>query len=331
LRLRRHYLAIFAGLLIVAVTSAVGGIALQVVERLAFGWIRYVARVAPRISVSWIGLVTAIACLVALGIGLHLFLRWLVAAAGSARGWSARWTSSLLALVVLMFAAGIGMVGIGHQSGWLFAARDWFLEQTVEMSRGSSVQRQQEIALAFVNYGQIDPETRGATVPTKGWPNHGWQTAILPYLGYLIAGVDYDLPWRHPRNSAQFKGVVLEYLNPDLALVRSPDGFALSHYSGNVNLLGRGQVPALSGVQSASATILAGEVTEGFKPWGDPTNLRDPARGLNLGEKSFGNPASTGATFVLMDGSVRFLRNTTDPKILRALSVPRLAGEPAGR
>ena len=37
---------------------------------------------------------------------------------------------------------------------------------------------------------------------------------------------------------------------------------------------------------------MAGEVAGDFKPWGDPTNWRDPALGINRSPEGFGGPLS---------------------------------------
>jgi hypothetical protein len=100
---------------------------------LVMGWFLYAARVVPEVSVHWPGIVTAGLCLVLLGLGTHSFMKWLYANLGpagangespgedmSGRRWKARWTVSFLSIIVLMFAVGICMVGIAHQTAWLF-------------------------------------------------------------------------------------------------------------------------------------------------------------------------------------------------------------------
>jgi prepilin-type processing-associated H-X9-DG protein len=77
-------------------------------------------------------------------------------------------------------------------------------------------------------------------------------------------------------------------------------------------------------------TILAGEINSNFTPWGHPVNWRDPAKGLNQVPDGFGGPPSrNGVTFLMADGSVRFLHNRTSPEVLKALSTPA-AGDGAG-
>jgi prepilin-type processing-associated H-X9-DG protein len=119
------------------------------------------------------------------------------------------------------------------------------------------------------------------------------------------------------------------YLNPEIAVVRSPEGYALSHYAGNVNVLGRVKPLALKEIEGSLAqTVLAGEVEAKFRPWGDPTNLRDPILGINTMPEAFGSTSPGGAYFLFLDGSVRFVRKTVALDVLRAMSSP---GTRAGR
>jgi len=71
-----------------------------------------------------------------------------------------------------------------------------------------------------------------------------------------------------------------------------------------------------------SNTLLAGEASDGFKPWGSPENVRDPALGLRAGPESFGGPRP-GKTLILMtDGSVKSLTDKTDPAVMKAIATP---------
>src|SRR5262245_24887849 len=122
---------------------------------------------------------------------------------------------------------------------------------------------------------------------------------ILPDTMFVIGGrLHHELPWNDPRNSACFKGVVPIYLNPEVRVIRSPEGYALSHYAGNIHVLGPDRALRRVGRDDAANTILAGEVADGFKPWGDPTNLRDPGLGVNKVSGGFGGPSGSGANFL---------------------------------
>jgi hypothetical protein len=70
-------------------------------------------------------------------------------------------------------------------------------------------------------------------------------------------------------------------------------------------------------------TLMIGEAAGNFKPWGYPANLRDPALGVGQSPDGFGGPSGQGgAQLVMCDGSVRFISNRIDRKILTALGTP---------
>jgi prepilin-type processing-associated H-X9-DG protein len=48
--------------------------------------------------------------------------------------------------------------------------------------------------------------------------------------------------------------------------------------------------------------------------------LRDPGLGVNTVPGGFGGPSGSGANFLFLDGSVRFLQNTTSRDVLRRMS-----------
>lgn len=308
----------------------------QFVLGLALGWLAYPVRVFPRVRVDGSGLATAALCLALFTFGLDRTLKWLRREVRSAGGedaagqcpWALRWTCSLVVLILVMFVAGVAASGVVHQAGWLIASRRNLVERQARIPYGSqsSPDRLKEIGLgAYMFATTRGPSPRPGPGPAGG-SYQSWMTDALPYTTFGVGGeLRPDLPWNDPRNSAYFKGIVPPYLNPEVAVFRNPDGYALSHYAGNVHLLGRHQAWLGPAEGDASNTILAGEVAEGFKPWGDPTNLRDPGLGVNTVPAGFGGPSGTGAHFVFADGSVRFLRATTPRALLRHLSMPKPA------
>ena len=303
---------------------------------LAFGWLAYPARVFPRVRVAWDGVATGVVCLALFTVGLHRTLRWFYGEVQRAGGtsvegrkaWSVRWTASLVVLIVLMFVVGISATAVVHQAGWLIASR-------AVARRGEEAL---PVRLGFVGRSpQADRHgvrhaDHGPGAAPGGRPNERGGASKLDdghpaRHDFIIGGrLRRDLPWNDPRNSAYFKGVVPIYLNPEVGVVRSPEGYALSHYAGNVHVLGRDRALRRVGPGEASNTILAGEVAEGFKPWGDPSNLRDPGLGVNTVAGGFGGPSGSGANFLFVDGSVRFFKRTTSRDVLRRLSGPRPAG-----
>ena len=46
------------------------------------------------------------------------------AASATPRPWRLRWTASIVVIVVLLFASGIGMIVVIHETGWLVTAKE---------------------------------------------------------------------------------------------------------------------------------------------------------------------------------------------------------------
>jgi len=107
---------------------------LELPVQLATGWARFLFRVLPEVSVRPAAVLEAVLVLAALGGGLHLFLRWLWPQLRPQeqrpQPWPARWSVSILSLLVLLFLATMATVGIGHQVGWLASSRAPLLESS---------------------------------------------------------------------------------------------------------------------------------------------------------------------------------------------------------
>lgn len=285
-----------------------------------------------RVTVDWLGVAIAALWLTLFAMGLrwsYLQLREPKPATSSpSKNRKVRCALSLMGLLVSMFAAGIFFLGISDQVGGLLKRGEPLLVQKLALgdSRRESGRNLQSIGIAVHSYHDYHRSLPLAATDTgTGIPRHSWQTMILPfvYSGYLEFGmIDAALPWDHPRNAAYFERFVPAYLNPGLGMLRDPRGFAPSHYAGNSQLW-NGEIRAFGDViDGTSNTIMAGEVAGEFKPWGDPTNLRDPATGLNRSLDGFASPSETGVVVVFMDGSVDFISNDIDPRVLKALSTP---------
>ncbi len=130
LRIAGWVVAVFVGLTCIGSFGAVWLAALPV--QLATGWIFFLARVLPQVSVRPGPVVEAVLVLAALGVGLHLFMRWLWpqlrAPEQGTRPWPVRWSVSILSLLVLLFLATMATVGIGHHVGWLASGRAPLME-----------------------------------------------------------------------------------------------------------------------------------------------------------------------------------------------------------
>lgn len=331
--IRKLVVVFLTALVLGLALSALDPVTLEVGERALFGWWSFATRVLPQATVTWLGVLTGGICLVLFTCGLHVFLRWLH---GELRGegeqrWRPRWTGAIVIGVVVMFAAGLAATGIVHQVGWLMRSRETWLEP-----RSLKVPRVGALPSAY-NLGEIGHAVMGVSLSRdhlplnrfddQGRAIHSWMTALLPYMSATPKGIDLDIGWDDPANSAHFRGFVPEFLNPDVSTIRDARGYALSHYGGNVHVVGQRRPLSLDEVTNGAAnTIVAGEAAKRFKAWGDPANLRDPSRGINQDPEGFGGPSGAGAQVLFLDGSVRYLGRATSPKVLQGLSFPRPPG-----
>jgi hypothetical protein len=180
---------------------ACGGITIlapvQIAFDIALGWIAYAVRVLPEVRPNIGGIVTATTCALGLAVGGHASLRWLygqprtdTTADKQTKGaWPVRWTISLLAIVVLMFVAGISAVGVAHQTAWLITSPEPILAPDESfrrsISRWQSFSNLKALALAMEFYAEN--EINEAFPAAASWDDNGqpllsWRVMILPYL-----------------------------------------------------------------------------------------------------------------------------------------------------
>jgi len=346
----RPFKAILIGIAIIVLLSCMGiGVPADVSGTLLLGWGFYLARVLPRMQLNWGGVTMAVFCLVAFSAGLHAFLGWfyrhwqqpaevkpLAVEAHeslSSRRWKPRWTSAAVALIVLMFFTGMAATGFAHQLGWLLMSTQPLIEggggAMTAARRTQSTNNLKQIGLAAHNFQERDEALPpGCTVDGDGELLHSWMTLTLPFVEQqtLFDQIDLKLAWDHPRNAGVFKAHVMSFQNPGFPddPQRDAQGWSLTEYAGNVNVLGGPRRVTFGSItDGTSNTILAGEIAHRFPPWGIPGNWRDPARGINRSPAGFGGPWIGGTNISFVDGSVRFIKNSVNPKVLEALGTPR--------
>jgi hypothetical protein len=97
---------------------------LQMPYLLVTGWVGFLRRVLPEVTLGWSAIAETVAVGAVLGVGTHLFLRWVWRHLRHEKAvWPVRWSASVVALLVLLFGAAMATVGIGHQVGWLASRR----------------------------------------------------------------------------------------------------------------------------------------------------------------------------------------------------------------
>lgn len=323
--------AVLFGLLLLACAGFV--VPFEIVGRLAFGWVFFLWRVLPDVTVEPGPWLTLLVCGALLTAGLHGFLRWLYREAQRSRHpqsntvaiWPFRWTAALLTLVLLMFVAGIAMVGATHQLAWLAT-----MDGPIVESSGRAVARRSQsrnnlkyIGLAVHNYhDQVGTLPPGVTINDRGELLHGWPARLLPYLDSteLYEQIDFDRPWHDPANAPVFRRSVPPLLLPLMKETHDANGYALSGYAANVHVMGGTGAHAFDEFPAGmSYTILAGEAAGNFQPWGSTSNCRDPLNGINRTPDGFGSNYD-GAQFLFLDARVLFLSENIDSAVLEAIS-----------
>lgn len=301
-----------------------------------FGWIYYLARTVGTLQFdfpSMLGLLLAAAAFFGL---FDALIRSFHSQVASSNPWRFHNSMMILPALFFSFTAGLAFIGTAHQISWMAREPDIFENAHNGEIRSQSRNNLKLIVLAAHEYHEKwDHFPAGGTLLAHSIPGHSWQTSLLPYIdqGDLFQAIDLIHPWLDEKNKANFSTTVSPYLNPLLKGASGHDvhGYALTHYAGNAHLLGLGKAIGFKQIiDGDSNTLFAGEVPADFKPWGDPTNSRDPGLGLKTSRTGFGNPVRDDSTlFSFADGSVRALNNKIDPKVLKALATPD-GGEQVG-
>jgi prepilin-type processing-associated H-X9-DG protein len=300
---------------------------------LILGWLFFLGRVLPRISMDGAAIAVALAALLLFTTGIHwLGRQWhhrSSAQPESGTGWKVRWSLAVVASVFLLFAAGICLIGIVHQAGWILTDKQPLLGQKLKTfwDHGSKTKMRM---LVYDMHNYYDSGTRhlppGGSFDKDGTMLHSWETFIMPYIAYDTSPIDKKLPWNHPKNAPYFRCAIPQFLNADLGAgnLEDEEGFGLSHFAANCYVLGPNTQMRFEDITDGlSRTFLLGEVNANFKPWGHPANWRDPGKGINQSPYGFGGPRSTGgANMAMVDGSVHFISERVSPTVLQALATP---------
>jgi prepilin-type processing-associated H-X9-DG protein len=201
-----------------------------------------------------------------------------------------------------------------------------------------------QIALAMHNYHSTHDEFPTGTVDApnlKPEERLSWQASILPFLeeGATYNTLDLKKPWDDPANKGRATSIPT-YLNPQLTDVTDANGNAMTHYAGMAGLgadapeLAKGDKRAgifgynrkvgIRDITDGTAnTIMAMDVVGKLGPWarGGSATIRSlTAEPYLNGPDGIGGNFAGGANFVFADGSVRFISQNIDPKVMRALA-----------
>lgn len=298
--------------------------ATEVVGTLLVGWWRFLARVLPQQHVNWSGVATAAICLLLLAVGMQWLLSWFYAAWQSTgeelsrKGtWRIRWTAYLLGLIVLTFAAGTAFVGVVHQTTWLTTSP----EPRTILVPAVGGESETVNSLKFIGLGLHNYSSTFRDLPRVSAGGHSWITPMLPYMVISNREYDFSKPWNDPANKSICQRPIIDFLKGDVREdFRNKDGYAVSHFAGNVNVFARGGDTKVRMEDLPGSTLLVGEAAGNFRAWADPENLRDPLIGIATSPDGFGNTSGSGAYFVEASGAVKFISRDVAPEVLKAIS-----------
>ena len=126
LRIALWTIAAFLLLILFLPYIVAGG--LRLVGTVLFGWLEFLKRVVPEVTVNWSGVGMVVLCSVLIVGGLHWLCRWFYqhrsASRQGAGSWRLGWSLALYGFLWLLFLAAMGITGFTHQVGWLVTSKE---------------------------------------------------------------------------------------------------------------------------------------------------------------------------------------------------------------
>jgi prepilin-type processing-associated H-X9-DG protein len=194
--------------------------------------------------------------------------------------------------------------------------------------RAQCVNNLKQIALAYHNYHSATNAFPAPAIADKdGKPLLSWRVAILPYIEQqeLYNKFHLDEPWDSPHNKALIKEMPVTYVCPSR---KNPEPGTTTYrvFVGDGAMFQKPDqgTEMASITDGTSNTIMVVEATDAV-PWTKPDDLKFD---LNAKPSLYGagSPHPGGFNAAFGDGSVRFIRNTIDLIVWKAL-ITRASGE----
>lgn len=228
-------------------------------------------------------------------------------------------TKSSSSWIVILAVVAVGFMMC---SGLLLALLLPAVQAAREAARRVSSQNNlRQIGLALHNYHDVYGAFPPAfTVDANGKPLHSWRTLLLPFLEQqaLYQQIDLSQPWDSPRNQA--------FAATDLAVFRHPQErpgscsyVAILGPEGIFQGAKSRRIPDI--VDGTSNTLFAVECGGRSQSWMAPVDLDASKMKFTVN----GTPADPrtisprGINILMVDGSTRFLEQSVDPAIFRAM------------
>jgi hypothetical protein len=202
------------------------------------------------------------------------------------------------------------------------------VQQAREAARRTQARNNmKQMGLSLLNFHELDSHNHFPPSDVEaGMPVHSWMTDLLPYMDQraLHDSIARQSAWNDPINKHAFSTVIPTYQNPSVPPPPTDaNGYALAHYAANSRLISEERRTRIGDIRDGTSnTFIVGMVDAGFKPWGDPSNHRDPATGVGGGPQAFGSPHVGTVYFLMADGSVQMISKDIDPHVLEQMGDP---------
>jgi hypothetical protein len=205
-------------------------------------------------------------------------------------------------------------------------AASFLLEGRESSARFRSVNNMKQIGLAIHNYvganNHLPPPVllggKSGRVP------YSWRVAILPYVEQqeLYNAYNFDEPWDGPNNRKLLDRMPDVYGHPSVGNAdRTHTAYFV--FSGPETMLGKGKKPTFADITDGTSNTLLVVEAKREIPWTQPEDILFDPQGP-LPQLGGFTPDGFNATFG--DGSVRYLKNSINPVVLKAL-ITRAGGE----